>query len=94
MQGTYTTDDRRIHLHRNLPVLNLPTPNPLRIPSPLARKSLLYPPMEVPNLFIVWIGIFAGALAGSIQGLFFHRDDFLDVGIPLAISRQFIQELR
>ncbi|MCY2952829.1 MAG: hypothetical protein NTU53_12775 [Planctomycetota bacterium] len=94
MQGTYTTNDRRIHPHRNLPLLNLPTPNPLRIPSPLARKSLLYPPMEAPNLFIAWIGVFPGALAGSIQGLFFHRDDFLEVKILLAISRQFIQELR
>ncbi len=30
------------------------------------------------NLYAAWIGIFAGCIAGAIQGLFFHKDDWLD----------------
>ncbi len=30
------------------------------------------------NLYAAWIGIFAGCIAGAVQGLFFHKDDWLD----------------
>ncbi|MBI4532879.1 MAG: hypothetical protein HY711_02940, partial [Candidatus Melainabacteria bacterium] len=33
--------------------------------------------MENINLYAAWLAIFAGFLTGSIQGLFFHHDDFL-----------------
>ena len=29
------------------------------------------------NLYAAWIGIFAGCIAGAVQGLFFHKDDWL-----------------
>jgi hypothetical protein len=29
------------------------------------------------NLYAAWIGILVGSLAGAVQGLFFHRDDWL-----------------
>ena len=30
------------------------------------------------NLYAAWIGIFADCIAGAVQGLFFHKDDWLD----------------
>ncbi len=30
------------------------------------------------NLYAAWIGILAGCIAGAVQGLFFHKDDWLD----------------
>ena len=29
------------------------------------------------NLYAAWLGIFAGCIAGAVQGLFFHKDDWL-----------------
>jgi len=29
------------------------------------------------NVYVAWIGVFLGCLFGAIQGLFFHREDWL-----------------
>lgn len=31
----------------------------------------------MPNLVAAWIGILLGCVAGAVQGLFFHREDWL-----------------
>lgn len=33
--------------------------------------------MEMPNLLAAWLGILLGFLAGAVQGLFFHDDNWL-----------------
>jgi len=33
--------------------------------------------IPAPNLYAAWIGFLLGAVAGSLQGLFFHREDWL-----------------
>jgi hypothetical protein len=33
--------------------------------------------METTNLHAAWIGILLGFVAGAVQGLFFHKDDWL-----------------
>ena len=33
--------------------------------------------MAMANLYAAWVGIFLGFIAGAVQGLFFHNEDWL-----------------